>query len=284
MARLFVNPKLPDYFLEAAEVRSAATARSYVSEYEAGKVITFPNLRMNIDHDLWAALDTDQYPGLKKFGIGVNKDNHGNVDRHRSNLLEQGIDGGLVDALCEQFQTIYNDLIPVYRAIYSDYAFDKQKVVWRLNTIMNENMHFDAYKQENDHHFARLFVNLDTQPRIWQTSWPIGEALKLLNGRLPKEFVRNAGRAKLWMEMNDILFGRSSREWWDDEPRHVLYFAPGDVWAVDSRQIAHQIFFGRRALSIDFSLPKESMKDPSRHYLVFADRFREQQLAGTAIE
>ena len=52
---------------------------------------------------------------------------------------------------------------------------------------------------------------------------------------------------------------------------------PGDVWIVDSRQIAHQIFYGRRALSIDFSVKRESMENPDRHYLSFVDRFREMR-------
>lgn len=278
MAEVFLNPALPDYFVEAPEVVSAATARSYVPEYEDAKVIVFPNLKANIDHDLWGGLDTDKYQELKKFGITVDAKDHGNVERHREILLERGLDAGLVNALCEQFRSIYNDLIPVYRAIYADYDFTKQKVVWRLNTIMNQNMHFDTYKQENDQHFARLFINLDTQPRIWQTSWWIGEAANRLDGKIPTGFLRKSNRAQLWMEMNLATFGSTTREWWDDQPRHVAYFAPGDIWAVDSRQVAHQIFYGRRALSIDFSLPREKMKDPTRHYLAFADRFREQQL------
>ena len=74
--------------------------------------------------------------------------------------------------------------------------------------------------------------------------------------------------------MSFTLFGDSPKKWWDTQPRHVAYFAPGDIWIVDSRQIAHQIFYGRRALSIDFSVPKSAMLDPSRHYLSFVDQFR----------
>lgn len=278
MAQLFVNPNLPNYFVDAPEVTSEASARSFVTPYENAKVITFSGLKVAIDHDFWSRLDTDRYQNLKKFSALVDTADHCNVSQHTRNLIAQGVDEQMACALSDQFRAIYAALIPIYRAVFPEYSFDKQKVVWRLNTIMNENMHVDTYKEENEQHFARMFVNLDTQPRIWQTSWPIDDLMQRLDGRLSPKDLGDKSRGEVWSAMNKSIFGKSSREWWDGEPRHVAYFEPGDVWIVDSRQVSHQIFYGRRALSIDFSLPKEGMKDPGRHYLAFAERFRDRTL------
>jgi hypothetical protein len=278
VAELFINPELPNYFVSAPDVTDAESARSFVREFENAMVVSFPNLKANIDHDFWAALDTDRYPGLRKFSPQVNLEDPADTTVHRKTLLDRGVDKPTTTALCDQFRAIYEAVLPAYRAIFGSYQFTNQKVVWRLNTIMNENMHLDVYADEVEDHFARMFINLDTQPRIWHTSWTVDDMVARLEGTLPRELLLHGSRADIWKELTFSIFGRSPQHWWDSEPRHVAYFAPGDIWIVDSRQVAHQIFYGRRALSIDFTVRRESMQDPDRHYLNFVDRFRANSL------
>ena len=276
MPSLFVNPKLPNYFLSAPEVTGAENARSFVDEYEGAKVVVFPNLAQGIDHDFWAGLDTDNYPELKKFSPILQPELDPDDQRRelKKALTVKGIDKPLANDLAREFNNLIARLIPAYERIFADYEFDKRKVMWRLNTIMAENMHVDAYKHESEVHFARMFVNLDTQPRIWHTSWRIEDMFEKARGTVPPEKLEGLSRGEVWNIFNASFFSQNSREWWDDQPRHIAFFEPGDVWIVDSRQVAHQIFYGRRALSIDFSVPKERMKDPSLHYLDIAERFR----------
>jgi len=274
MADLFINASLPDYFVAAPGVTSVVDARSFVAEFEAGSVVTFPNLKAAIDHEFWAALDTSSYPRLRKFGTVLQEDESRTIDLHREALTKRCDDAAIVDALCGQFAAIYDALLPVYYAVFGEYSFSKRKVVWRLNTTMNENMHLDAYESANEEHFARMFINLDNQPRIWQTSWPVDYLLTILEDKTSATSAIDKSDSDLWKDISLSLFGDSPKKWWDNQPRHVAYFAPGDIWIVDSRQIAHQIFYGRRALSIDFSVPKSAMLDPSRHYLSFVNQFR----------
>jgi hypothetical protein len=278
---LFVNPHLPNYFVNASDVTSAASARDYVAEYEEGKVIIFPNLNADIDVDFWSSLDLDAYPSLKKYSFHLGAEDECDPAQQAHRLAGQGLDRELALQLAATLCATLATLLPIYHSFFSGYEFDrdKKKVVWRLNTIMNENMHVDTYREENEQHFARMFVNLDRQPRIWQTSWPIDDMVRRLHGRIAPDRLRSMTRGEIWGEINRSTFGKSSREWWDDQPRHVAYFRPGDIWIVDSRQVSHQIFYGRRALSIDFSLPRERMKNPERHYLEIADRFRMAALA-----
>jgi hypothetical protein len=276
--KLFLNPRLPDYFITAPEVTSATNARSYVDEYESAKVICFPNVSAGIDHKFWAKIKTGRYPALKKFSIDLTADLEDEELRraHRRKLLAQGVDEATTAALCDQMQAIYRLIIPVYRAVFGEYSFDRRVVVWRLNTIRAENMHVDTYGKEHKLHFARMFLNLDTQPRIWHTSWRIEDMLRRANGRIAPEDIQGLSRAEVWNKLNAAFFGKNSRQFWDDQPRHIAFFDPGDVWVVDSRQVSHQIFYGRRALSIDFTVPKEHMNNPMVHYLTIADQFRRE--------
>ncbi len=141
-------------------------------------------------------------------------------------------------------------------------------------------MHVDTYTTEFNDHFARLFINLDDQPRIWMTSWGIEDLYERFGGQLPAELVADGEPGAIHAAVNEAAFGGRSTIWWDNQPRHVAYFDPGAVWAVDSRQVAHQIFYGRRAVSIDFFVDPESMVKRKRHYLLAARRFRSRALKG----
>ncbi|MBO9669760.1 MAG: Kdo hydroxylase family protein [Sphingobium sp.] len=274
MPELFVNPKLPNYFVEAAEVASGRIEKSYVPEYESGKVITFPNLKIDIDFDFWANLDRESNRNLKKFRSSVaNFDMH-DVDDHLQRMIEAGVNDTTAEKLIDNMRSIYQQIIPTYLSIFSGYEFTKRKTVWRLATVMNENMHIDAYKGESEDYPARMFINLDNQPRIWQTSWPVDDICAMNAGKIDPRKLENMTRGDVWAQLNHVTFGKGTAEWWDSQPRHVSYFDPGDIWIVDSRQISHQIFYGRRALSIDFAIPGRSMLEPARHYLNLAEQFR----------
>lgn len=259
---MFKNPNLTDYFVEHGD------ASPLTAFYEDAKVIALPNLRPVIDHDFWAKLPVDEYPILKKTGAQAD----GGVTLIHV-LRKAGVPEGVASALHAHAERILEQVLPVYDQLFAGYRFVTRKVVWRLNTIMNENMHVDAYKEPAPNHFARLFINLDNQPRIWHTSY----SLPQLYERFGKEAVRMLGASitpdGLHGMLNRLAFGKNSRQWWDTQPRHVAYFQPGDCWSVESRTIAHQIFYGRRAVSIDFFVDPETMLFPERHYLAVAKRF-----------
>lgn len=279
MPTVFRNPALPDYFVEFPEVRADAPLDrlpSLVEAFEAGRVITLPNLRFDIDHDYWAGLPTDAWPGLKKL-TSRPPEGEGSDDLLAQRMKDAQIPPELAASLSRHIRSLYDQILPVYERLFADYRFVRRHVVWRLNTIMNENMHVDTYGAVNADHFARMFINLDTQPRIWTTSWPIEEIYARFADKVKPEAAADADDDLFRTLLNRAAFGATSKVWYDREPRHVAYFQPGECWIVDSRQVAHQIFYGRRAVSIDFFVELGSMRDPERHYLATARRLRPRQ-------
>jgi hypothetical protein len=277
MATLFRNPNLDDYFVEVAGVTSRTppgAIRPVTEPYEDGKVLTFPDLRFDIDHDFWAGLPADGFPKLKKLSSSAAPGDFDDDRRLDRSLQEAALPPAMEADLRREIRRIYEQVLPVYEALFGDYVFTRRQVVWRLNTIRNENLHVDTYRELFPDHFARLFINLDNQPRIWQTSYSIQEIAARFAKEASPEILREGDGSAIFLELNRAAFGAGTREWWDGRPRHVAYFDPGDVWAVDSRQRAHQIFYGRRAVSIDFFVDPKSMKHPERQYLALAERFR----------
>ena len=282
MSVIYKHPELSDYFakLNVRADTPRADIPSIIKPYEGGRVIEFPHLDLQIDHGFWSGLRTDDLVRLKKLSSSPTPGDPGDDLVLERRLAEAGVPGGLKRRLKREISRLYERVLPIYEALFSGYSFTRRQVVWRLNTIRNENMHVDTYVTEYTDHFARLFINLDDQPRIWSTSWTLDELYARFGHKLPRERVLASEPGEIHRAINEVAFGGRSNVWWDHEPRHVAYFDPGAVWAVDSRQISHQIFYGRRAVSIDFFVDPRSMVKPKRHYLFAATRFRSQVAKG----
>jgi hypothetical protein len=280
---VFKHPDLSDPFAKMSVVRADSppgTIPSIIKPYEAGRVLYFPNLRFDIDHDFWAALPCDSFRRLKKLSSCPAADDYAKDPLLDRRLEQAQAPQALVRRLKKEIRRFYAEALPVYEALFAGYGFTRRQVVWRLNTIRNENLHVDTYVDDLPDHFARLFINLDNQPRIWMISYAIDEMFDRFGSQIPLEILRSGTPGQIRNAVNEAAFGGKSTIWWDGQPRHVAYFDPGEVWAVDSRQVAHQIFYGRRAVSIDFFVDPASMNKPKRHYLKMANAFRRRALAG----
>ncbi len=285
MPVIFKHPQLPDYFSRFASVRADSpidAIPSIAKFYELGSVISLPGLKFDIDHDFWAALPTESFPKLKKLPSSPSQTDFADDAVLSRRLRDAGVPEDLGRRLRREILRLYEQALPIYEALFSEYTFVRRNVVWRLNTIRNENLHIDTYQDDFEDHFARLFINLDNQPRIWMTGFGVEEMFERFVDRIPHEVLATGSPSKVRAALNAAAFGGRSNIWWDQQPRHVAYFDPGDVWAVDSRQIAHQIFYGRRAVSIDFFVDRATMLKPKRHYLALAERQRVKALAARA--
>jgi hypothetical protein len=279
MARLFANPFLTDYFTALPEVRAdsdPASVPSIVEQYEAGKVMSLPNLKIDIDYDFWGSLPTDTNKVFTKLKL---RNDECHIDRK---IWESEVDKDLLKSIQLNAQDIYRQILPLYHALFKGYTFTKKVSTCRIKTIVNKDMHFDTYGEDNPDHFARMFINLDNQPRIWHTGYTVQEIFDLVGGDIPLSDYETMSNNDLWSELRwrAFLGSKEKQVWWDRHPRHVAFFDPGDVWIVDSRQISHQIFYGRRALSIDFSVDVNSMIDPQKYYLNILADFRRRALQG----
>jgi hypothetical protein len=284
MAIIKRNPNLPDYFVEVPGVRvssASASIQSIVSQYEDAKVLSFPDLKPEIDGDFWGSLDTTSFPALKKLVTVSSLENDPKRDAEDQirRIQKAGIETKIATAVSRQMSSVLDQVLPVYRKLFAGYRFTRGQVTWRLNEIYAENLHIDTYREPLPNHFARMFINLDTQPRIWHTSWRAREIIRIAKDRISTRDFEKLSPNDLWGAINRSVFGKTTKEWWDDQPRHIAFFHPGDIWAVDSRLVAHQIFYGRRAVSIDFFVDPESMLSREKHYLRLAESARADALA-----
>ena len=282
MPVVFKNPDLSDYFVERKLRRTTPLDEiaPITDDYEAGKVVVFPKFKLQIDHKFWSRLPSDAYPLLKKLSSAADPDDFTQDSLLDKRLKAVGLPPELEEELRAQMHSVYAQVLPIYQRLFGDYRFGRRQVVWRLNTIRNENLHVDTYKEVFPEHFARLFINLDSQPRIWMTSFNSDEMYERFGSEVDATVMRGGQGQEIFGALNRQAFGGLTAVWWDRQPRHMVYFDPGEMWCVDSRQVSHQVFYGRRAVSFDFFVDPASMHRPERHYLALAESYRQRAVAG----
>lgn len=279
MPKLFTSDRLPNYFIEvdfSDENRASGVLDRQVREaFEDGKCICFRNWTVDFDRNFFANLDLEDNRAAKKL---------------KSILADDGsIDPGLIrhqlskcvkdEATLAQFpvhaERVSAQVTPVVDRIFQGQVYLDRRLTWRMLETVHEDLHIDVYGEERSEFQIRLFVNLDVVPRIWHTGYTLECLLERFGHLLEDNELECLGPTALCKLLNVRVYGGLSNAGKDGQPRHTAFFYSGEVWMVDSRRVAHQIFYGRRALSLDYLATPESMADPSKYYLESVETYRE---------
>ncbi|MEM7200592.1 MAG: Kdo hydroxylase family protein [Planctomycetota bacterium] len=288
--RLFKHPELEDYFeeVEAGDLARVDSDR-VVAAYESGKAIYLRDFRLDYDREFLSSVEFPTEPKtLKKLpshAMLAELEDLGGLLRPA--LPDTGIaalvlrevfagDKRRFRAFVEQVRAINGQLKTLCERLFPGYRPLHHSMTWRFSETLNENLHVDVYREDLPDHHLRLFVNLDDAPRIWNVSWNLDQMLGAHLQDLDPEFVRQATPGRICHDLNFAVFGRVSEAGRDGQPRHVVFFDPGDVWLVDSRKVSHQVLFGRRAVSTDFAIRVDSMADQRQHYYRVVEEHRQR--------
>lgn len=280
MADIFAHKQLPDYFRTVDFARPDEVSK-LVSYYEDEQVIVAEGRRIDFDKQFWSTISMPNERPYKKFKAiqfvqGIRAGNNIYPDIFADCFAG---DRGRFDYFCQQLASIVVQIQDVLSTASPSYRME-QRLTLRCAPTMNENLHFDVYDDEIPTHHMRLFVNLDSAHRIWTTSWRLSDVLQNRLCELPTEHLTRELPGLLMKRLNFHVFGGlDSRYEERGEPRHTVFFEPGEIWFVDSRKVSHQIFYGRRAISSESAVATESMEDPSKHYLQQVETARQATLS-----
>jgi hypothetical protein len=295
---VYKHKDVEDYFVEVdGTALDEATCTRVRRAYEDGKVIYLKGLKAPADPELFASLDWSDHGPLKKLKSMQVVQYHDAVLRgdvkavdpcaplnsagdQYARLLDDVFRGNAsrVDEFISSVRDINAFLEVLIQRIFPNYRINKPSTTWRFSDTLNENLHLDVYTTDLPDHHIRIFTNLDHTYRIWHTSHTLSWLLGNVLPTLPVEFVRTATPGRICHDLNFKTFGGFDVAGREGAPKHVCFFAPGDVWLVDSRKVSHQIFFGRRAVSTEYQIDPASMSDPSKHYFTVVEAARQRQL------
>jgi hypothetical protein len=238
--------------------------QSVMASYEAGNVIAFPRSGLRLPESAWQFLSGMPIPvsdsnfikkaKLRSLLAPVTAETWGVTHVLRAFFTEAD-DARQLQALIqnvnEQLRLLVAHLFPKYKVV-------GENITWRLTQTESEEMHYDSYGLDADpHHHVRVFVNLDTKPRLWGVGNPVDETIRLYRDRCRPHARPGQDANQFNGTLNKILP-------WEEIPRHFVAFAPGNLWLVNSQVVAHEIVFGRRMIAATFDVDPASMLDPSR--------------------
>ena len=281
MPKLFTSPEVSDYFVGydfgPSERESGDFDEQILRDYEDGRCIYFRNWNIDFDRDFFSKLDLEPNRAAKKLKSKLGNGDDIDPEQLHANLAQCARDPLTTALFPAQAAYVAAQVLPIFQRIFRRMTFFERRLTWRMLETVHEDLHIDVYQEEKSDHQVRLFVNLDSSARIWNTGFTLDELLERFGHLLTDAELREAGPGMLCRMLNQRVYGGLSNAGRDGQPRHTAFFGPGEVWMVDSRKISHQIFYGRRALSVDFFATPQSMDRPEKYYLRSVEAYRRRR-------
>lgn len=284
MALIERHPDVTDYIIELSLAEIAD--RSGVADLvEAGHLVIVRDHRLSFEFSLLERLaksldtveDRTVRRKLKKLDASYFFEGEPPVERNGRLLFQNRLRQSVYDVLChgdaihfqqtaEALRRSHDELLRMFALAFPQYDAWRVVASLRLTRTIFENLHWDEHGIDEDFHQARIFVNLDTRPRIWHLSHRFTEMMERLYDE--HDLARFAGQDPnlLVRYLSSTLLGGLKQKWLDNLPRHRIAFEPGEVWIGESRLISHQIYYGESALAYMWLVHPSSMANPQNRF------------------
>lgn len=150
------------------------------------------------------------------------------------------------------------------RDVFPSYRFLRQGVSWRFTPTGPEGLHVDYFRRPEELQYLRIFINVDRQPRVWTIGPPLEELIARYADEANLLELAGAPSNQVCQRLNKRVFDKINVQPRSAMDRHIVSFAPGDVWLCETRLNSHEIFSGHRLVATDFYVEPASMRDPQQ--------------------
>jgi len=147
------------------------------------------------------------------------------------------------------FKLLVKDLFPAYRRI------DHRNLTFRFTRTENEPVHLDYFSDGQpfpERHKLRrlkLFLNVDSQPRIWNVGPTLEDLLRHSNGALG---------ARLPNDVNVLNKMIADAGLLADVPMVRVEIPPRGIVFANGATVVHQVVFGNRMVALEAFVPRDS--------------------------
>ena len=300
MARIELHPDVPDYTLQLSLPEIAA--RGGVADlFEEGRLLLIKDYRLDFDFAALAALSKFTDPigdkalrrKLKKLTAPAFFEGKPPREKDGKLIFEDPVRQAIYEVLCrgerdtfyraaKALQDAHEDVLRIFDICFPHYEAFRFIPSARLTQTLFENLHWDNHSIDDDFHQARIFVNLDSRPRIWSISHRFTDWVR--EHYREHDLGRFAGKdPNLLVDyITGSVFGGTRQSWMDSEPRHRVAFDPGEVWLGESRILSHQIYYGEAALVYMWFVATSSMANPQNRFNARVEEVHRQMQAESA--
>ena len=254
MPKIQLSSEIPLNIIELS-VRDRRAIRAH---YERGWLIILKDIKISADFSFLEAVSPPSNSGRRRDKYVLTLAEHSQFDGTREDHWRPFKDEIFAgnrqefDRFQAEVRSVNSQFHWLADRIFKKYRFDRKRVTWKFQRNCNENLHIDNIDGSNSKAQLRIFANVATTPRVWG----IGEHIRTYGRRYfasaeLHRFVDDPFRFNNTLTM--AAFGRSRDS--VDEPRHVVEFAPGEIWMVNSAVTAHQVKSGNLLTIGSFEFP-----------------------------
>lgn len=225
--------------------------------YEQDKIIVIPYWPLAAD---MSYLQTVTLPSeMAKIG---------SANRVDGPLLRRRQDGSLVSAnplmmvkmemadreyLRSQFSLMFSIIRGDIATLFPHYKMTELNITTRMTPTRNCGMHIDTFKRSISGHRLKFFINIDSEPRLWNTSYTMVRALEVYRDRL-SDIPANMDRNDLGLVLNERLS--------TNIPFHTIAYPGLSCVIANGETIFHQVTYGNRMIAGEYSVDTQSMMCP----------------------
>lgn len=300
MAVIERHPEVEDLFIEMS-LSEIATRGGVADVFEEGRVVLIKDYRLEFDFGALNALakTTDNVgdPNLRRrlkkltapyFFQGKPPTEEGGrllfADETRQavfDILCRG-DRDTFERAAQALKSAHDEILRVFDICFPGYEPFRLIPSVRLTRTLFENLHWDNHSIDDDFHQARIFVNLDTRPRIWNISHNFTSWVRRFYDE--HDLARFAGKDPnlLINHITSTVLGGTLESWMDNQPRHKVAFDPGEMWLGESRLVSHQIIYGESAMVYMWFVEVASMANPGNRFNAQVESLHQQMQARAA--
>lgn len=266
------NSNVPDNIVELDSHQNIGDyARRYGDElsqlYEDLNVLYVPYFHLDIDLELFQAL---QFPAelkkigtknrldeniVKRTGLDYQIDTHHPIVKIASNLKQASYIRNQIASVNAQIKEAVRILFPKY------YSLKLTNLTWRFTDTEASDLHLDTFDSGKivdpalRRHRVKVFINIDTEPRQWATSFVLPEVLKRAAGQLPQPVPADLNH------LNHVINQSGAM---NDFPTHRVNYPAMSAVFVNAEAVPHQVLFGQRMIAGEFACEIRDMLDPSK--------------------
>lgn len=269
MAEIELSPSLAHRFVRMDWRDDAKDSigfrREIISNYERGNIVALSGAPFHVDFGL---LETVSLPRGRKFQklsdrfLCRPKLYRADVRRLFRDVF--GSDFRRYLAFRQEVSRLSTQLREFACSVFRPYRFLKLSVSWRFTPTGPEGLHVDYFRRDGDLHYLRIFLNVDREPRIWTVSYALEDLIERYYDAARLFELADVPSNAICRRLNEAVFDHVNALPRGAMDRHIVRFAPGDVWLCETRLNSHEIYSGHRLVATDFYVDPNSMLDPSQ--------------------
>jgi hypothetical protein len=269
-----LNANVPDHFLVLERKETFGDyARKYgealAEHYENRGVIVVPFMPITFDLALfqsiafpmeWKKIGTEN--GIEESVFVREGTNLTDREDHPFRRLDMGTQWASylqsqVASFNWQLRHGLHFLFPSYHSLQD------VNITWRLTETHEEGMHLDYFDGGAPTipgaklaHRVKIFINLDSEPRRWRTSFDLPGVLAKCREQLPTEMPDDLNVVNNVIDKVGVL---------KNLPFHNLAYPTMSAVICNGEAVAHEVIYGQRTVGAEFMCYQHDMLDPTKH-------------------